>query len=721
MFASALRWLLVVLLLVTPPLAFGQAKRGRAARPKIGDKVKVEWAGEEKEAEVVGYSATGWITVKFKSNGLELTPTLPPEQLKPVEKKTAAAAGAGLHTWVDVTGKYKTEATFLRLADGKVELKKADGSIAKVPLDKLSAADQELAKKLAEADAAAGRDPNDPFATTEPAEPGTPAEPAEPAPAQPANHTDTQNPANLKVTEPNRQGESEVLLDESVREGGLTADPEPANPISLASRGIPLSKTATGKEGLAGGFFEHPKVIAIPPSGGKAVVALVDELPSTERVTRLERCDLAAGKSLGSTLLNGNSVPLDADPTGQFIVARSDNFHIGTHGRVDIFDISESQLKHVISWLPYGDRDWGQRDVQFASFLDNGHICTVDGGRADRVAGRSGQGALFRGNFQGPTPAISGTGKYLAVLTKGGIYVLDALTGNPLAKFAGQPGYFPRLSFRPDGQQLACVSSGMIQVWDVKSGQMVHDVYLPTQFAANTVAWPSDGYMLLNGGSLVDLTRRIVLWQYSGGSEVGATVNGRQLFVAKSGDQSGTLVHTPLPHGDAKKLAASLEPDALLAIKPGVQVSVRIAVAMTPQEQQQIYDALVKRLTDNGVEIVQNANVILHATTEQGETKTVEYRTIGRGFGTESATVTQQIQKLTFTENGKTLWQAVQVKDAPFFLHTGGKDLNAAVAAQTRPDMAFFTNMVLPKHLARPGPLVGGAYGAANLTPQGVQ
>jgi WD40 repeat protein len=720
MFASTIRWLLVVGLLFAPQFSLAQVKKGKLPRLKPGDKVIVNWAGEQ-VGEFIEYTGTGWLKVKVKgATGTEQTPVFPPDDVRlPPKSETRPAAGAGLHTWVDVTGKYKTEATFVRLADGKVELKKTDGSIAKVPLDKLSAADQELAKKLAEADTAAGRDPNDPFATTEPAEPGTPAEPA---PAQLANHTDTQNPANLKVTEPNREGASEVLLDDSVREGGLTADPEPANSISLASRGIPLSKTAAGKEGPAGGFFEHAKLFAIPPTGGIAVIALVDESPGTERLTRLERCDLAAGKSPGSIVLKGNSVPLDADPTGQFIIARSDNFHIGTHGRVDIFDISQSQPKHVVSWLPYGDRDWGQRDVQFASFLDNGHICTVDGTGKLTVWEASQAKALYSvATFQGSTPAISGTGKYLAVLTKSGIYVLDALTGNPLAKFVGQPGYFPRLSFRPDGQQLACVSSGMIQVWDVMSGQMVHDVYLPTQFAANTIAWPSDGHMLLNGGSLVDLTRRIVLWQYNGGSEVGATVNGRQLYVAKSGDHSGTLVHTPLPHGEAKKLAAGLDPDALLAIKPGVQVSVRIAVAMTPQEQQQIYDALVKRLTDNGISVVQNANVILHATTEQGETKTVEYRTIGRGFGTESATVTQQIQKLTFAENGKTLWQAVQVKDAPFFLHTGGKDLNAAVAAQTRPDVAFFTNMMLPKHLARPGPKTGGAYGEANLTSQGVQ
>ncbi|HZL88224.1 MAG TPA: SHD1 domain-containing protein, partial [Pirellulaceae bacterium] len=441
MFASTLRWLLVVGLLFAPQFSLAQAKKGKLPRLKPGDKVIVDWSGEQ-VGEFIEYTGTGWLRVKVKgATGAEQTPVFPPDSVRlPPKSETRPVAGVGLHTWVDTTGKYKTEATFLRLADGKVELKKADGSIAKVPLDKLSAADQELAKKLAEADAAAGRDPNDPFATTEPAKPGIPTEPAEPAPAQPANHTDTQNPANLKVTEPNRGGDSELLLDDSVREGGLTADPEPANAVSLPSRGIPLSKTVPGKEGPAGGFFEHSKLFAVSPSGGSAVIALVDESPGTERFTRLERCDLAAGKSLGSSELKGNSVPLDADPTGQFIVCRSDNFHIGTHGRVDIFDVSQSQLKHVISWLPYGDRDWGQRDVQFASFLDNGHICTVDGTGKLTVWDASQAKAIFSvATFQGSTPAVSGTGKYLAVLTKGGIYVLDSLSGNPLARLVGQP------------------------------------------------------------------------------------------------------------------------------------------------------------------------------------------------------------------------------------------------------------------------------------------
>jgi len=57
----------------------------------------------------------------------------------------ATATPKGPRTWTDTTGKFKIEAELVRVADGKVELKKPDGTVVNVPLDKLSAADQAAA------------------------------------------------------------------------------------------------------------------------------------------------------------------------------------------------------------------------------------------------------------------------------------------------------------------------------------------------------------------------------------------------------------------------------------------------------------------------------------------------------------------------------------------------------------------------------------------------
>lgn len=59
------------------------------------------------------------------------------------------AAGLAAREWSDSTGKFKIEAEFVSLEDGKVLLKKPDGGQVTIPLEKLSAADQKVATKMA--------------------------------------------------------------------------------------------------------------------------------------------------------------------------------------------------------------------------------------------------------------------------------------------------------------------------------------------------------------------------------------------------------------------------------------------------------------------------------------------------------------------------------------------------------------------------------------------
>jgi hypothetical protein len=47
-----------------------------------------------------------------------------------------------LRTWTDATGQFRIEARLIDVSDGVVNLEKADGETLKVPLEKLSAADQ---------------------------------------------------------------------------------------------------------------------------------------------------------------------------------------------------------------------------------------------------------------------------------------------------------------------------------------------------------------------------------------------------------------------------------------------------------------------------------------------------------------------------------------------------------------------------------------------------
>ena len=51
-----------------------------------------------------------------------------------------------LRTWTDSTGKYLVEAGFVEAKDGEVKLLKSDCTLKTLPLERLSAADQEWIK-----------------------------------------------------------------------------------------------------------------------------------------------------------------------------------------------------------------------------------------------------------------------------------------------------------------------------------------------------------------------------------------------------------------------------------------------------------------------------------------------------------------------------------------------------------------------------------------------
>jgi len=75
-------------------------------------------------------------------------------------EKAAGAAAPAMRTWHAATGAYTVRATFVALESDNVTLKKADGRVIKVPLEKLSKVDQEYAKRQVKA---AKEESEDPF------------------------------------------------------------------------------------------------------------------------------------------------------------------------------------------------------------------------------------------------------------------------------------------------------------------------------------------------------------------------------------------------------------------------------------------------------------------------------------------------------------------------------------------------------------------------------
>ena len=597
--------------------------------------------------------------------------------------------------WTDITGKHEVPAKFVRVRDGKVELSKDDG-IVKVPLNRLSTADVKLAQELAQEDQV-GQIANGSFTD------GRAAGAPQLAPAQ-------IDAAGISTIVADRSQCQTVVLDETLPAKGLVPDPAPARPAALSDRpiAIPLPKAAG-----AGHVSEHPVEMAFAIANGQALLTFEVNDSGRER-KRLVRCDLAGGRVLESLELPDDTLPLDVDAEGQVLAARA----VASFGldRVDYLALAAGEAKPIASWRP-------SERIEHVALIGKDHLLTVDEGHRVTVWKAAEAKALYTVAMdQGTVPAVSGAGKYLAIAGPAGdVYVLEALTGKPLARLAGDLIDAPQLSFHPDGKQLAGVRNGIVRVWDVTSGRLAYGIKVfPAHLAGRNfgLAWPAEGFLLADGEKLIDFKRGILLWHYHrfGIAATSQNVFGGRYWAAQRTQSGYALTSIPIPHAEALQAVAGLDGEGLLAVKPGLEVAVDVRIALPEVQQQAIRDSLVKRLKDNGLKVVEQANLVLHCATTTGPPQEVEYRRADRPYRPgEKVTVSNTTTSLWFSENGKTVWVASRTFSAPFQVQVANNDLRKAVTEQMGPAEDFVLTTPLPSRVPRPGNDPSGAYGSNRL------
>lgn len=724
--------------------SFSFAQANRKSRYQEGQAVEVQWGSKWWPAKILSLKPGGGARVSYDGWSSASDEDVTADRIRPLpgsKPEEPTKPTTEVRTWSDVTGKFKIEAQFVKQDGDQVELARTDGKTIKLPLAKLSAADQEYVKKQS-----ADTDPDNPFKVEE--DPDSPFKPADSSTkptissakakmeemqkklADAKKNSDpfkNEDEVQLKITPVKTGGASELII-EAPPSFSYVVDPAPSTTFTGPNRGFKLSQLSADEAGH-NGFWDHIKSILFDDMQQRAIVTHMNEQPGKTKTTRIEQLDLAKGESLGTVDSIVNFVPVDFDPVTKLILGRSDNFHHGTKDRVDVWELGEKELKHQLSFKPYASaQGGGWKDVSWAKFIGASHIGTLGGDNRFTLWETKTLKPIYAASlWAGSEPALSGTGKYIAVITKDGAYVLESISGNVVAKLAGQPGYFPKLSFRPDGKQLACASNDRLTVWDMTTGQIASEVYYPQPMPAEEVIWPADGSVVLRFGQqlrLIDLNKKIVLWTYQAG-EATQIYGGRLWSVVNPNDGGGkVLVHVQVPDAKAKEMQTSLSSQDLMALKPGTSVGVFINVALGEPERVKIYNHILAQLKEAGIGIDQNSPVSIEAATEQGKTETVNYRSFGSprffGPGGETANVTQTISRITIREKGKVLWEAKQIAGAPHMINQKeGQSLQQAINATTAPNVTYFLSLSMPKQLARHPE--GGTYGNSMLTPQGLK
>jgi hypothetical protein len=124
----------------------------KSVKLKAGMPLQAEWGNQFFPAEVVDVLDDGTVKIHYVGWPDSSDEIVPRSRLRIEATELAKAQAAqpnaslGLRTWTDASGKFKVEAELLGVQEGKVRLKRPNGKEVTIPIDKLSAADREIAR-----------------------------------------------------------------------------------------------------------------------------------------------------------------------------------------------------------------------------------------------------------------------------------------------------------------------------------------------------------------------------------------------------------------------------------------------------------------------------------------------------------------------------------------------------------------------------------------------
>jgi hypothetical protein len=529
-----------------------------------------------------------------------------------------------------------------------------------------------------------------------------------------------------------------------IQEIALGVDPgTPLSPDAEPKSAHPLAAQPILMAGSSGTFGERDRDIlfASTEAGIAAVCHLLNE------VTRVERIDLAAGRSLNTVTLPGPSRGMDLSPNGKLLLSHNVKFGFGVSDRLDVWNIvGGSEPQRVISFKPYEDLEGGARDVQWGQFITNERFVTLNSEGRIILWDVNGKGIwAVHAAAHNTGIAISPSRKYLAVNGGPTIAILDAQTGGTLRLITDVPAINtgphpgPRqdkfsFAFKPDGAELAIATQDLLFTFDLTSGAVSHEVY-PSIPASDFLCWCGGNYLLAGGSFvggeqyLVGVDQQMIVWQFvrppHGHFNAGRYFGGRYWYTAPPlppAKGKPVMIGVAMPDPKVAAALSKIKFDDQMAIHPGVSVSLQVDLPDDIKEK--VTTTLKATLARNGLTVADGQPIKLVASTEQGKAREMKYvpsmfaHLPGNVPNTTKMNVNELIQRLSFVDGDHKLWERTLVIQPPGAVRQKkDQSVENAVTEAMRPTEHFFIGTMIPKRVPRMAD--GKGFGKSQLTPQG--
>jgi hypothetical protein len=441
---------------------------------------------------------------------------------------------------------------------------------------------------------------------------------------------------------------------------------------------------------------------------------------------RLERIDVAGGKSLGSVGLPPGGLPIDATTNGTKILWRSGTFGMTGAERLQVLKVDGTAAKRIAEFSPYaGERSSSRRGVYYARFVGDRHAITCN---------NYGRLALWKIGSSRPVytirlklclkPALSANDKHLALATEQGVYVLDPLSGRTMGSLPGNVHPNSTFSFRHDGLRLACLMQKELTVWDLRNGRQIRNIALPWKTTSEQLDWVADDYVMADAKYLIDVDRGAGRWYYRGISKGTCGVLGSRVWHVQKGRSVHMLCSVVLPHAEVRKSAGPAPKAGSSSANSGTPVSVKVSIRASSRDRSRIAQSLSSQLKKNGYKVASRQPLVLEASITPGKDAHVLYHKAWE-FKSIHKVFKAQIHRLAFLQNGKILWEKKKtVRPHSRVEMRKGQSIEQAIAESLKPDLAFFTKTPIPTHVSASssGKRGGstGAVGRSKITDKGV-
>jgi hypothetical protein len=607
-------------------------------------------------------------------------------------------------TWIDSTGKHKIVGTFVEVEGDLVVLRSSDGTKKRIPLKKLSAADQQFVQENCI---------QNPFNNFED---GTKPSKDISSPIQwvistkqnwdDVPHIDFHEPIPWKVPLPSTPE--------------LKIDP---NRVLLASKRIEM-----------GGPTELMVDVA-------AKRLFVCNQGADGPIRRISIIDMNDGNLQNSDVVPATMSPVAVLPGSTSLVmigSATSSDPTQSKKALEVWTVQGKKVRRSGVWLPFEKNtnvvnSNTKNELEFVDVLPSSEIVTLSQGGHLAVWDIRSQKPIWHSQLDMRCcVAVAPDKSLMAVLDGSKLMVVEPTTARLLGlqtldldspSLSQERSY--SLTWTGDGKQLMLLTSGVgtagkrLLVFDAQSGEIVKTVFdMPhrlfrREFNRDGGAFnlahrseslnknlflqsPTSEYVLIDEELMFHIPSQLPICAYLGSEKI--LLAGGLAFVARCqfNEHRGTIMPMKLPHSKAIDALndAQRNPEYLL-FRPGSEVEISVD-RIPPEQRAEVYKKIETRLASKKISVVKGAKTRIEADCAIRRSVRVSIA------GSETQTFIEVECKIILLRGFVRIWQACATNYPRIQPSNFGVPLKQTIANQSgKPSLDFFDTVELPMFLIR--------------------